>query len=789
MTASKKTSTPVTDHPWLIVCGDNTNSQSLLQESLFSLANGYIGTRGTLEEGAAGTVGCQESDSCEGTYLNGLFYQEKIPYGEISFGNATHNDRMLQVPDGKELILSLNGQRFYPSQQPMKHASQDSGRVFDMASAVLVRRQLMTNDDGKLLMLVSRRFVSLADQHLIAIRYQLTPLNFSGSVQIQSSLNAGYQSIHIDDDPRAGELDIKSSLTLIEQQQSQAQLLMLHQIKGQQIKVCSVVDHVSPDNQLESIDSQIVGDKMLVTFELSLTLDQASTVEKYISYSHQKEGENVALITDTLAKIAQARQLGYAQAYRQHQAVVKRFWQDADIEIKGDPLLQQGMRFNLLHLFMSVGKDGRSNIGAKGLTGPGYDGHYFWDSEIYILPFLIYTKPELARNLLSFRFNTLDKARNRARALAHTTGALYPWRTIGGDECSAFFPAGTAQYHINAAIAYAIRSYFYATDDWQFMLDQGAEMLFETARIWSQMGHFSDQHQGRFCLHEVTGPDEYTAMVNNNFYTNSMAKLHLGFAVEIAQLMQQRSNNAYADLVEKIGLTSAELTRWQYAAQYMYLPYDEKIGVNPQDDSFLSKPKWDTANTPSDKYPLLIHFHPLVIYRHQVLKQADVVLAMFLLDDQFDPGLKKRNLDYYEPLTTHDSTLSACIHSIEYAETGDYQRAYEFFEQTVRMDLDDHHGNSGYGLHTACMAGSWLSIVQGFAGMRVRDNQLHFKPVLPAQWQEATFKLCFRGRRLSITLAPTGTNYQLLSGEPLTIFEGEHQITLTCGDTATTGAN
>lgn len=784
MTASKKTSTPVFNRSWQIVCGDIEPGQGLLKESIFSLANGYIGTRGTLEGGAEGPDGNAKSDRCEGTYLNGLFYQEQIPYGEISFGNATHNDRMLQVPDGKELTLSLDGQPFYPTE--------DTERVFDMGSAVLTCKQRMTTNDGQSLMLVSRRFVSLSNQHLIAIEYQLTPLNFSGAVHLQSSLDAGYQSIHVDDDPRAGELDIKCSLTLIEQQQSQAQILMLHQIKGQQTHVCSVLDHRSPDSLLKPVDSQVSGDKTLLTLEINLIEEQASTIEKYIGYSHQHldqvtDTEHLSAIASCQEQIKQARQLGFDALFHQHQSVVSQFWQDSDIEISGDPLLQQGIRFNLLHLFMSVGKDGHSNIGAKGLTGPGYDGHYFWDSEIYILPFLIYTNPELAKNLLSFRYNTLDKARARARSLAHNTGALYPWRTIGGDECSAFFPAGTAQYHINAAIAYGIRSYYYATDDWQFMLEQGAEMLFETARIWAQMGHFSKQHQGQFCIHEVTGPDEYTAMVNNNFYTNAMAKLHLGFAVEIAQLMQQRSSNDYADLINKIGLSDAELTQWQHAAQAMYLPYDEQLGVNPQDDSFLSKPTWDTANTPADKYPLLIHFHPLVIYRHQVLKQADVVLAMFLLDDQFDLDVKKRNLDYYEPLTTHDSTLSACIHSIEYAETGDYQRAYEFFEQTVRMDLDNHHGNSGYGLHTACMAGSWLSIVQGFAGMRVRDNQLHFNPVLPAQWQETTIKLCFRGRRLSITLTPTGTRYQLLSGEPLTIFEGEQQLSLSCDQTETTG--
>jgi len=779
MTTAPMTSFEAASIAWQIDGNQYDAHSALLQESLFSLANGYVGTRGTLDESSFSA-----QDSCEGTYINGLFFQEKIAYGEISFGNAINNDRMLQVPDGKAFSISVNGQRFSPCDSD--DTALNLGRVFDMKSATLTRRQLMVNAKGQQLLLQSQRFVSLANKHLIAIEYQITPLNFSANAQVYASLDAGYQSIHSDSDPRAGELDIKKCLSLVSQVQTDTKLSMLHRISGQDVLVCSTMAYYGQHGDITSQREIAEDDKLAQTSELSLTENVTTTIEKFIHYSHNADsGSGEQLRVESDIAIAQAATSGYQQLMSQHQQQVSDFWQSADIEIVGDPLLQQGMRFNLLHLFMSVGKDGHSNIGAKGLTGPGYDGHYFWDSEIYILPFLIYTQPQLARDLLSFRFNTLDKARNRARDLAHATGALFPWRTIGGDECSAFFPAGTAQYHINAAVAYGIRSYFNATDDWAFMQEQGAEMLFETARIWSQMGHFSAQHNGEFCIHEVTGPDEYTAMVNNNFYTNAMAKLHLGFAVEIAHKFQAIDQVGFDALCDKISLSKSEVTAWQQAEQLMHLPYDETLGVSPQDDSFLSKPKWDTDNTPAEKFPLLIHFHPLVIYRHQVLKQADVVLAMFLLDDQFDLALKKRNLDYYEPLTTHDSTLSACIHSIEYAETGDYQRAYEFFDQTVRMDLDDNHGNSGYGLHTASMAGSWLSIVQGFAGMRVRHNRLHFKPVLPAQWQQTTFKMCFRGRRLSVTLSPTQTDYQLLDGQALTIFDTGREFTLSSDSTVT----
>lgn len=350
---------------------------------------------------------------------------------------------------------------------------------------------------------------------------------------------------------------------------------------------------------------------------------------------------------------------------------------------------------------------------------------------------------------------------------------------MGGEECSAYYPAGTAQYHINAAVAYALKCYLNATDDQQILWDGGAEMLFETARLWLQLGHFNSRCAAKFCIDAVTGPDEYTAIVNNNFYTNAMAQMHLRFAGEVANLLAISAKKEFEKLASRINLTTDEINLWHQAAERMYLPYDEKLGIHLQDDSFLNKAVWDFANTPKEKYPLLLHFHPLVIYRYQVLKQADVVLAMFLLDEQFNIEQKKRNLAYYEPLTTHDSSLSSCIHSIEYAETGEYGKAYEFFENTVRMDLDNNHGNSEYGVHIACMAGSWASIVHGFAGFRARKEGLFFKPYLPNQWQSYNFRLRYRGQQILVIVSRQGICYQLLQGTYLVLNHFDQQILLT----------
>jgi alpha,alpha-trehalose phosphorylase len=376
--------------------------------------------------------------------------------------------------------------------------------------------------------------------------------------------------------------------------------------------------------------------------------------------------------------------------------VLDRFWAGSDVEIDGDGALQQGVRFNLFSLFQSAGRDGRTSLAAKGLTGEGYEGHYFWDTEVFALPFFVYTQPVIARALLRYRCGILDKARARAAEMSQR-GALYPWRTIGGEEASAYFPAGTAQYHINADIAHAIGKYVTATGDRSLLLEGGAEVIFETARLWADLGDYVPSRDGEFCLNEVTGPDEYTALVNNNCYTNLMARAHFRYAAALADELAASAPNEYGRLAGRIGLAEGEIVEWRRAADRMRIPRDEGLGIHAQDDSFLTRAVWDFAGTPASMYPLLLHYHPLVIYRHQVLKQPDVVLAQVLLGSQFSMAEKKRNFDYYDPLTTGDSSLSPCIQSVAAADLGSADRAYAYFMRTARMDLDDVNGNVSHG--------------------------------------------------------------------------------------------
>ena len=359
--------------------------------------------------------------------------------------------------------------------------------------------------------------------------------------------------------------------------------------------------------------------------------------------------------------------------------------------------------------------------------------------------------------------------RERAREMGHHKGALFPWRSILGKECSTFFPAGTAQYHINGDISLAVKNYVQSSGDKDFLLSHGGEILFETARLWTDLGHYNPRKEGRFCIDGVTGPDEYTAIVNNNFYTNRIARENLWYAHEVYQTMKAKYPKELQALAKKIALNPEEPSAWKKAGDAMYFPYDEEKKIALQDDSFLDKAPWDFENTPKDQYPLLLHFHPLVIYRHQVLKQADTVLADFLFDQYVDTEQIKRNFDFYEPLTTHDSSLSACIYSIIASRIGYDEKAYDYFIHSVRTDLDDHKGNTQDGVHIANMAGTTLALISGFGGVRQWDGKLVLNPVLPKPWDYYAFPIAFQGGRLRVKVTKGETVIVLEEGKPLTL--------------------
>ena len=525
-----------------------------------------------------------------------------------------------------------------------------------------------------------------------------------------------------------------------------------------------------------SVFPGIDGDLVKTEYRFDAQAGEKITLDKFICYTTTIDLAEQELRAAASAEVLQAAQAGYEKLRLDQAAFLAKFWHNSDIEIGGDVSLQQGIRFNIFHLLQSTGRDGRTNIAAKGLTGEGYEGHYFWDTETFVLPFFLYNTPEISRKLLEYRYNTIDRARERARQMSHNRGALFPWRTINGDECSAYYPAGTAQYHIDADIAFAVKRYVEATGDDDFLVTCGAEILFETARLWADLGRFIPARGDKFCINGVTGPDEYNAVVNNNCYTNLMAKVNLEYANRIAGWMKGSHPGQYEALKKKIGLAEEEVLFWKKAADSMYVPYDTGLGIHLQDDAFLDRAPWDFENTPRQNYPLLLHYHPLVIYRHRVCKQADLVLALFLLGDLFTAEEKKRNYDFYEPYTTHDSSLSTSIFSVMASETGYPDKVYAYFMNTARMDLDDRHGNTKDGIHAANMAGAWMCLVNGFAGMRTHEHTLSFNPTLPQGWQSYSFKILFRGSRIQVTVTGQGAQYRLLEGEALTLLHSGKEV-------------
>jgi alpha,alpha-trehalose phosphorylase len=740
--------------PWCIRETGFDTASHFLRETLFALGNGYIGLRGTGEEGYTGPAGT----SLDGTYLNGFYESEPIVYPEAAFALAKTNQFMLNVPNAKGVEIEIDGERFDPLTGTLGRYE----RTLDLRSGVLVRFLEWTAPGGKRIALRSRRVVSFANKHLFAIEVELTPLNFSGTVTLKSFVDGAVKNQEAGDDPRVGSAVSGPALKTVSTEQDGAFSALVQRTHNSGFSLVSAIE-----TAVEGVDARAWqdGQRAGQSFVCAAVEGQPLRLTKYGSYHSSRdypEGELLARARETLAN---AQVAGFEALCASQAAFLADFWASADVEISGDDALQQGIRFNEYHLLQSVGRDGRTNIAAKGVTGEGYEGHYFWDTEIYIFPFFLYSKPEIARKLLEYRYAGLPQARERARQMSHATGALYPWRTIAGGECSAYFPAGTAQYHINADIAYSIKAYYEATDDLDYMAQAGLEIVLETARIWIGIG--SDDREGRFCINEVTGPDEYTALVNNNYYTNAMARMHLRFAADMADLLRRERADEFARVAAVTGVTLEEVAVWRDAAARMHLPYDGQLGIHEQDDSFLSKKVWDFANTPKENYPLLLNYHPMVIYRHQVCKQADVVLALMLLSNEFTLDDKRRDFDYYEAVTTHDSSLSSCIFSIIASEVGYHDKAYDYFMETARLDLDDTHGNTHYGVHTAAMAGTWMGVAYGFAGMRVSDGALRFAPTLPKQWQHYQFKIQLRGAQLQVRVTGQAAEYTLLAGDAL----------------------
>jgi alpha,alpha-trehalose phosphorylase len=603
--------------------------------------------------------------------------------------------------------------------------------------------------------------VSLADRHLAMLTFEVTVLDADAPVAISSQVlnrQDGEDEYHVrahamGEDPRKA---ARFEQRVLEPQVAfghDGRVLLGYRCTNSRMTLAVGAHHEVSTNNPMTMQTKADDDVAKTVYRVDARAGEPIRIVKYISY-HSSRGVPARELTDRCRRtLDRAVERGEQVVMAEQRQWLDDFWERSDVEIHGQPSLQQAMRWNLFQVAQASARAESTGVPAKGVTGSGYGGHYFWDTEIYVAPFLTYTSPSIARNVLRFRFRLLEAARERAAEL-NQRGALFPWRTINGKEASAYYAAGTAQYHIDADVAYALCQYVAATGDTDFLDREAVDILVETARMWADLGFWRASGDDSFHIHGVTGPDEYTTVVNDNLFTNVMARSNLRRAVQTVRDMRQRSPAAHARMVKRLGLHPSEVLEWARVADAMAIPFDEHLGIHPQDRDFLAREVWDLPHTPPDKLPLLLHYHPLVIYRFQVLKQADVVLALFLQGDQFTAEHKRANFDYYDPITTGDSTLSGCVQSIIAAEVGYADLALRYFEPALFVDLADLHSNSSDGVHVASTGGCWSAAVFGFGGLRDYDGRLRLDPRLPRSWEGLTFRICLQGSRLRVHVGP-----------------------------------
>jgi alpha,alpha-trehalose phosphorylase len=762
--------------PWRLVEHSYSNDDLGTTETLFALGNGYLGMRANPEEG-------REAHS-HGTYLNGFHETWSILHAEDAFGFAKTGQTIVNVPDAKLLKL-------YVDDEPLLLPTADLDtyeRAVDFRNGTLTRDMIWRTPAGKRVRVSTQRMVSFVHRHLAVLTFEITLLDAAAPVVVSSQLlnrQDGEDEYHVKaaalgegkDPRRSRQFNHRVLQPQLQREDGNEIVLGYRCANSKMTLACGTRHHIDTSCQVD-VTTDVGPDLAKTVFTVRATPGDPIKITKLVSY-HSSNGVPAVELADRCSRtLERAEADGAEQIVLEQRQWLDEFWEHSDIELRGDDRAQQALRWNLFQLAQASARTQEQGIAAKGVTGGGYDGHYFWDTEVYVAPFLSYTMPEAARKIVRFRWQMLDAARERAREMSQT-GALYPWRTINGEEASAYYAAGTAQYHINAAVVLALRRYLEASGDIEFLSHEGAEILVETARLWADLGFYGQNGGRTFHIHRVTGPDEYTTVVNDNFYTNVMARFNLRYAARTVRFLAHWNPEAFEALIRATDLDLQELDDWDAAADCMFVPFDDELGINPQDSEFLQLEPWDWETTPPEHFPLLLHYHPLVIYRHQVLKQADVVLAMFLRSERFPVEQKRRNFDFYDPITTGDSSLSSCVQAVVAAEVGYDDLALEYFTRALYLDLSNSHGNTPDGVHVANAGGVWAGIVHGFAGMVEQGNHIEFTPRLPSGWDGVSFRLRRHGSTLRVDLDPDGMTLTVLagSGVPVGIDDGVVLVT------------
>lgn len=711
-----------------------------ISESLFSLGNGRMGQRANFEEQYSG-------ETLQGNYVAGVYYPDKTRVGWWKNGYPEYFAKVLNAANWMGLNIQLDGEELDLSLSKVTGFK----RILNMREGYLERSFTAELNSGKEVKVIARRFFSIANDEIAALHYQLIPLNFSGKLNLVSFIDGDVKNQDSNYDEKfwdeVGRTQ-NSSGSYLTLRTKKTEFDVITGVKTLFLKngvpVQLTADTVTKDKFLsESVSVDIAAKEVIDIYKIATNLSSQNYASAFLPER-------------AIAVISAAAEKGFNVLLAEQAAAWATKWEEGDIIIEGDVAAQQAIRFNIFQLNQTyTGKDARLNIGPKGFTGEKYGGSTYWDTEAYCIPFYLSTAPqEVSRNLLIYRYKHLEKAIENAQKLGFTDGAaLYPMVTMNGEECHNEWEITFEEIHRNGAIAFAIFNYIRYTGDQSYLKEYGLEVLIGIARFWKQRVNWSDSKK-QFVMLGVTGPNEYENNVNNNWYTNTLAAWCLSYAAEAAGIVKAEDPARYQLIVEKTGLKEeAEFTDWKAVSENIYLPYDQERGVFLQQDGFLDKEQILVSDLPAAERPLNQKWSWDRILRSVFIKQADVLQGMYFFEDNYDLESLRRNFDFYESRTVHESSLSPCVHSILAAKLNDGEKAYEFYLRTSRLDLDDYNNDTEDGLHITSMAGTWMSIVEGFAGMRVRENKLSFSPFLPEQWNAFSFNIGFRGIQLKVKIS------------------------------------
>jgi len=728
-----------------------------ISESIFSLGNGRMGQRANFEEFYSG-------DTLQGNYVAGIYYPDKTRVGWWKNGYPEYFAKVLNAANWVGLHIELDGEML----DLAKCEVDDFYRILNMKEGYLERRFEARLTSGKIVKVVAQRFCSIVDDEVGAIRYAITPVNFSGPVSLTALVDADVMNEDANYDEKFW--------TGIATQTTQDEAYVLAETKKTAFQVCTGMKfeiqsagetldfkclHAEREKYAACVaDFKCVEGEEIVIYKIAANLS---------SMNHPKE----ALMENCQKVVQAAFEKGFDQMKVEQAAAWAKKWEESDIMIEGDVAAQQGIRFNIFQMHQTyTGEDERLNIGPKGFTGEKYGGSTYWDTEAYCLPFYLATAPQnVGRNLLVYRYKHLERAIENAGKLGFKDGAaLYPMVTMNGEECHNEWEITFEEIHRNGAIAYAIYDYIRYTGDKKYLAEYGLEVLIGIARFWNQRVHFSSRRD-KYVMHGVTGPNEYDNNVNNNWYTNYIAAWCIKYAIHAVDYVKAEAPEQWKTISEKVKFYDyTELGAWKKVSENMYLPYDEELQVFEQADGFFDK-EWEktAADLTKEDRPINQNWSWDRILRSVYIKQADVLQGLYFFEDHFDDDMLRRNFDFYEPRTVHESSLSPCVHAIQAAKLGRIDKAYEMYLRTARLDLDDYNNDTEDGCHITSMAGTWMAVVKGFGGMRVYDDQLIFNTSLPKQWQGFAFKIRFRGSLLQVNVQQTGTRVNNLSSNSVKV--------------------